>query len=376
MRERARELASEIDPADLVAYAIKANSAGSVLRALFAEGLGADVVSGAELTLALAAGARPDRVVMSGVAKTDTEIDLSLERAIRAIQVESLEELLRVAARARALGKRASIALRVNPAVHAGTHAHVATGHDQAKFGIPQSAMPEAFAQCDRTQELDLVGISTHVGSTLMQTDSYLAAAEVVCRFARQRRTAGKPVRYLDFGGGFGIDYGGQDPEPPAAFARAVKRLQRERELGDHALVLEPGRSLVGGQGLLLSSVVQIKVTDVGRWLMLDAGMNDLLRPALYQARHRIEAVDQPPSGPSWQVVGPVCESADDFGIHEVSDAPRHVVVRDAGAYGFTMASNYNGRTLPQEVFLAGGRIQHLSPTPDPSAWVDARLRA
>jgi diaminopimelate decarboxylase len=267
--------------------------------------------------------------------------------------------------------------LRVNPSVQTGTHSHVATGHDAAKFGIPQAVMSTAFGLCDSTPELDLVGISTHVGSTLMRAEPYLAAAEVVCRFALERRASGAKVRYLDFGGGFGIDYGGQVPEPPAAFAQAVKRLQRERGLGDHAVVLEPGRSLVGSQGLLLASVVQTKVTAHGRWLMIDAGMNDLLRPALYQARHRIEALDEPPSGRPWHVVGPVCESADDFGEHQVSEeAPRHVVLRDAGAYGFSMASNYNGRPLPAEAFVEGGRILHLAASPSANVWIEARLRA
>jgi diaminopimelate decarboxylase len=378
----ARALLSELGSRDLVAYAVKANSAGSVLRELVRQGVGADVVSGGELLLALEAGVSPDNVVMSGVAKTDLELDLALRSEIRAIQVESVEEMSRVAERARTLGagtarKAVPVAVRVNPAVTVSTHAHVATGHDKAKFGIPLPSVAEALRLCDQTKELRLVGISTHVGSTQMDTGPYISAARVVCQLARERRALGNPLRYIDFGGGFGIDYGQATPEPPAAFARAAKTLQREMELDDHELVLEPGRCLVGAYGVLVSAVVQTKLTSAGRWLMLDAGMNDLLRPALYQAHHRIEALHTAPSGQPVRVVGPVCESADDFGIHQVSDPePRFVAIRDAGAYGFTMASQYNGRSLPEEAFLSGGRVVGKSPRLDVRNWVDARLRA
>jgi diaminopimelate decarboxylase len=370
-------LLGALGPEDLVAYAVKANSAGTILRLLRDRSVGADVVSGGELRLALEVGFPPARVVMSGVAKTDTEIDLAIRTGIRAIQVESLEEIARVAARARSAGIRACVALRVNPAVAIDTHAHVATGHDKAKFGIPLSDAPEAFRRVDALNELQLVGISTHVGSTLSTPAPYLAAASVVCELAKARREHGKPIAYVDFGGGFGIDYGGGSPERPERFARAAKALLREHDLLDHALVIEPGRCLVGPFGLLVCSVIQPKVTSGGRFLLIDGAMNDLIRPALYQAHHRVESPDVPPEGEPFRVVGPVCESADDFGSHVVAKtAPSHVVIRDTGAYGYVMSSNYNGRAQPQEVFLSGGRIVHRSARPDAGSWLRSRLDA
>jgi diaminopimelate decarboxylase len=373
----ADELVAALGPGGLVAYAVKANSAASILRVLKDRGVGADVVSGGELRLVLQVGVAPDRIVISGVAKATSEIDLAISAGIRAIQIESPEEVLRVAARAQALGTRARVALRINPSVAIDAHAHVATGHDKAKFGIPLANAAEAFALVDQSDSLDLVGISTHVGSTLMTPEPYVSAARVVCELAIARRAQGKAVEYLDFGGGFGIDYGRGKPERPAAFAQAARTLQREQNLLDHRLVVEPGRCLVGAYGALVCRVVQPKITAAARWLLIDGAMNDLLRPALYQAHHRIEAPDTPPAGEPFRIVGPVCESADDFGSHVVSkQAPSHVVIRDAGAYGYTMASNYNGRPLPQEVFLAGGAVLHHSPRPDADGWLRSRLDA
>ena len=210
--------------AHVVAYAVKANTAGSVVRTVAAAGGGADVVSGAELQVALASGISPERVVMSGVAKQDHELDLAITRGILGIQLESVEEIARVAARARAVGAKANVSVRVNPDVEIDSHAHIATGHDEAKFGIVQNDLPAAFsAIAQHTDHLSLVGISTHVGSMLRTPASYLESAEVVCRVAKERRAAGAPLRFVDFGGGYGIDYGGAPVDPPAAFARAYQ---------------------------------------------------------------------------------------------------------------------------------------------------------
>lgn len=375
--EQGANLVAALGEGDLVAYAVKANSAGRVIDSLMKVGVGADVVSGAELQLVLAIGVPPARVVMSGVAKTDDEIDLAISSGIRSLQLESVEEVQRVQARAHAVGGAARVALRVNPSVAIETHAHVATGHDKAKFGIPSEHIQDAMAAVDAAAELTLIGLSTHVGSTLMEPEPYLRAAAVVCRLARSRREAGKSLQYVDFGGGFGIDYGVGTPKPPADFARAAKALLREQELDDHSLIVEPGRSLVGSYGVLVARVLQPKRTKNGRWLMIDAAMNDLIRPALYHARHRIEALDVSPNGEPWQVVGPVCESADDFGAHQVSEAiPRFVVIRDAGAYGYCMSSNYNGRPLPGEIFLRDGSVVHEVVRSEPDQWIQARLRA
>jgi diaminopimelate decarboxylase len=382
-RQAAALVQSFGDAAHLVAYAAKANSAAPILRALFAEGCGADVVSGGELSLVLEAGQVPERVVFSGVAKRDDEIDRALSagpRGIYAVQAESVEELVRIAARARTLARRARVSLRINPGVQVDTHAHVATGHDEAKFGIARGDIADAYAVVDAHPELALVGLSSHIGSTQTATEPYIAAARVLFDFIKAREAAKGPLEFVDAGGGFGIDYGGGCPVAPADFARALLAEQKEAGLGHLRTVVEPGRSLVGSFGVLVAGVLQAKVSrSTGRrWLMIDAGMNDLVRPALYQARHRIEPVHELAGSAvaTHRVVGPICESSDDFGEHEMpSDAPPSlVVIRDAGAYGFTMASQYNGRPLPAEVFVAGGAVSGVFPRAETNAWIRGRL--
>jgi len=365
--------------AHLVAYAIKANSAGPIVRALASEGCGADVVSGAELILALACGISPDHVVYSGVAKTDDELDRAIgvgPRGIGAIQLESVEEIARVAARA--AGKTARVSIRVNPAVDLatmGTHAHIATGHDEAKFGIALQDIPAALAALRSAEHLELVGFASHVGSQASQGGAYVGAARTLFGVVREVRAEHAPrLAFVDTGGGFAIDYGDGPCAAPADIVRTTRVEQRAAGLEDLALYVEPGRSLVAAHGVLLARVLQSKVSPFGRepplrrWLMIDAGMNDLIRPALYQARHRIVPleltsredvagrVDGDDVG--WRVVGPVCESSDDFGVHALpSSPPPFVAILDAGAYGYTMASSYNGRPLASEVFLASGRV-------------------
>ncbi len=384
-RELVRAMRVTTDPTGLVAYAIKANSAGPIVRALAREGCGADVVSGAELLLALACGMAPAHVVYSGVAKTDDELDLAIARGICAVQVESLEELERVDARARAARQIARVSIRVNPQVDAGdigTHAHITTGHDEAKFGVPRGDVDLAIARAVALPNVALVGVACHVGSQLTAVDPYVQSARVLLGFAARARAAGAPLEFVDTGGGFGIDYGDGCPVRPADFVAAARAELRGAGLAGLSLHVEPGRALVGAHGLLLSRVIQKKETVTGdaarRWLMLDAGMNDLIRPALYQARHRIVAV--PGAGGSgetvpWRVVGPVCESSCDFGEHALPKEPPSVVaILDAGAYGYTMASQYNGRALPVEVFVrAGGVVARTTRAPR-SAWADERV--
>lgn len=360
----------------LTAYAVKANSAGSIVRALAAAGTGADVVSGAELELALGAGIAPGSVVMSGVAKADFELDLAIEKGIFAIQAESAEELERIAARARAAGKQARVGFRINPQVLADTHARIATGHDAAKFGIPRSELGRAWELVDTRPELTVVGVSSHVGSNLKDHEPYLAAARVVVDVVKARLASKPGLEYASFGGGFGIDYGtGAAPEP-GTYVRAALGLLAQHGLAALKLVIEPGRSLVGSFGVLVSTVLQLKQSAKRRWIMIDAGMNDLLRPALYNARHRIEPLEREPGTEEWRVVGPVCESTDDFGDYPIGPAPAGVVIRDAGAYGFVMANEYNGRPLPAEIFVSGGKVAHVSPAASRSDWVKRRLGA
>jgi diaminopimelate decarboxylase len=370
----------------LIAYAVKANTAGAVVRTLAAAGCGADIVSRAELRVAMASGVDPDRIVFSGVAKEDVEIDEAITagaRGVAAIQLESVEEVARVAARAKALGRKARVGVRINPGIdlEGATHAHIATGHDTAKFGVAVADVSRAVDLIESLPELVLAGLGCHAGSQFTTLEPYLAAARVVFDLVRDFRSVGRlrALVFVDSGGGFGVDYGGGCPVAPADFVRASRAEQRARNLSDLELTIEPGRSLVALHGVLLARVIQSKIASTRRWLMIDAGMNDLLRPALYGAYHPIVAVNQPPGEPlvSWRVVGPVCESSDDFGAHELScDAPSAVAILGAGAYGYTMASVYNGRQLPAEVFVRAGRAVGRTARRGVEAWVEERTRA
>ena len=377
----------------LIAFAVKANSAGPIVTALARAGAGADVVSGAELELAVRAGVPVGSIIYSGVAKLNQEIDQALTaggHGIAALQAESVEELPRIEARARALGLRARVSFRVNPDIDADTHAHIATGHDEAKFGIPIEDVGDAVELVIASEHLDLVGVGNHIGSQLTSTSSYADAARKVVTLFRavdvSLATAARPkLRQIDFGGGFGVDYGAGCAVRPKDFAVELVTITREQVSPDVTLVVEPGRSLVAAHGYLVASVVMDKRTrhrePMRRWMMIDAGMNDLMRPALYAAFHRIEPLDEfllgePNAEPTpTRVVGPVCESSDDFGVHPMGHrSPSAVVIRDAGAYGFTMASQYNGRALPPELFVQGGRIAEVLVPPDASAWIASRF--
>ncbi len=371
-----------------VFFAVKANSAGPIVRALASRGCGADVVTGAELELAKACGIAPDAIVFSGVAKSDEEIDVAVaagERGIRAIQVESIEEIGRVDARARAAGRVVRIAIRVNPGIEfdeLGTHAHVATGHDEAKFGIAKADLEHAFAAITAARNVTLSGISTHVGSQFFKTAPYIAAARTCCDLAREVRTR-FPLEFVDTGGGFGVDYTGAATARPADFVREALGVLKTCGVDDLALHVEPGRALVARHGTLIARVIQRKVspTSGDRWLMIDAGMNDLIRPALYQAKHRIVAIAATESATSraprgWRVVGPICESADDFGAHPLPDAGfDHVAILDAGAYGYVMASRYNGRAIASEVFLRGEEVVASVARASMASWAEERSR-
>jgi diaminopimelate decarboxylase len=366
------------DAPHLIAYALKANSAGSVVRTLAGEGAGADAVSGAEVELALSCGVAPQKIVLSGVAKRDDEIELALSRSILAIQAESVEELQRIDARARALGLRADVSIRINPGIEIDAHAHIATGHDAAKFGVSEGDLAAAHQVIDSAEgRLRQVGLSVHIGSMQVTPEAYARAARRLCEVTRERRANAPALAYADFGGGFGIDYGGAPSAPPAEFAHVCVRTLRDAGLSDLTILVEPGRSLVGPFGVLVARIVQLKQTAQRRWVMIDAGMNDLIRPALYASKHRIELLTAAPGEPEWRVVGPVCESSDDFGTHPLGASPGGLVaIRDAGAYSFSMASEYNGRALPAEIFVRAGEIVSVSPSPGPKTWLQRRLSA
>jgi diaminopimelate decarboxylase len=340
--------------------------------------------------VALGCGIAPELIVYSGVAKQDDELDLAIgvgASGIHAVQIESVEEVARVEARARAAGRRARVGIRVNPAVDLGelTHAHIATGHDEAKFGVPREDVPLAVALVEASEHLQLVGMTTHVGSKLPSVEPYVESAKVLFGVVHELRGDGKlgSLEYVNTGGGFAVDYGGGPVPRPSAFVRAVRAEQRAYGLESLALHVEPGRALVAASGVLLARVVQAKVARSARWLMIDAGMNDLVRPALYQARHRIVPLGGPAGEATgegtcaWRVVGPVCESSDDFGEHVLPKIPpAAVAILDAGAYGYTMASRYNGRALPVEVFVRGGRVVGTTSRARPEEWATERAHA
>jgi diaminopimelate decarboxylase len=392
MAAEARALADGFDGSPhLIAYALKANTAGAVVRALAGEACGADVVSGAELLVALECGIPPQRIVYSGVAKADSEIDRAVacgRGGIGAVQLESVEEIPRVEARGLAAGREVRVSIRINPGVDMGdtTHAHIATGHDKAKFGVPYEDVARAVELVEASPHLRLVGMTVHVGSQLtVSVTPYLDAASVLFRTVRGLRDAGRAhsLAFVDTGGGFGVDYAGgvaTKVPRPADFVRAACAEQRRERLDDLALYVEPGRSLVASHGVLVARVIQTKVASAARWLMIDAGMNDLLRPALYQARHRIVPLDgdvDPAAAATWRVVGPVCESSDDFGEHLLPREPStEVAILDAGAYGYTMASRYNGRQLPVEAFVRGGRLVGRTQRVSVEDWVRDRAQA
>jgi len=386
--DAARQMEAAFEGAPhLVCYAVKANTAGAIVRAITAQGCGADVVSGAELMVALACGVHPDRIVYSGVAKRDEELDRAIrcgERGIGAVQIESIEEIARVQGRARAAGRRARVSVRVNPSVDQAdvTHAHIATGHDEAKFGVPLEDADDAARVAAASPNLELVGMGVHAGSQFTSVEPYLASARVLFELASDMRASGAwpSLAFVDTGGGFGVDYGDGLNVGPADFVKAALAEQRANGLGDLALYVEPGRSLVAAHGVLLARVIQAKVTTAARWLMIDAGMNDLVRPALYQARHRIVPLERDAADAesvAWRVVGPVCESSDDFGEHLLPrDPPPYVAILDAGAYGYTMASEYNGRQLPVEAFIRAGQVVSRTPRASVEAWAEERSRA
>ncbi|MDZ7591695.1 MAG: diaminopimelate decarboxylase [Rubrivivax sp.] len=353
----------------LVCYAMKANSSLAVLQTFAQAGCGFDIVSGGELARVLAAGGDPARVVFSGVGKTRAEMRQALQAGVRCFNVESLGELDRLDDEARALGRRAPVSLRVNPDVDAGTHPYISTGLKDNKFGIAHGQALAAYRHAASLPGLQVVGIDCHIGSQITQLEPYLDALDRVLDLVEAVEAAGIAIRHVDVGGGLGITY--TDEQPPAAGVLVARLLQRldARGHGQRELLLEPGRSLVGNAGVLLTEVLYLKpdleehAAGGGRhFCIVDAAMNDLLRPAMYEAWMAIEPCvmrDAPPR--RWDVVGPVCESGDWLGRDRLlAVAPGDMLaVLSAGAYGMAMASNYNTRPRAAEVMLDGDQV-HL----------------
>ena len=345
----------------LVCYSVKANSSLAILACLAQLGAGFDIVSGGELARVLAAGGDPAKVLFSGVGKSEAEIALALEKSIACINLESEAELERVAAVARRLGRRAPIAFRVNPDIDARTHPYISTGLRENKFGVPHADAERLYARAAAARELEVVGIGCHIGSQLADAGPFAAAVERLAELAQRIEARGIALRHVDVGGGMGIRYKDEPVRPVSEFVSAARRaLPSERQ----RLILDPGRSIVGNAGALLTRVEYVKENDGHRFIVVDGAMNDLVRPALYGAWHEIRPV-RAPSSPVAQkpcdVVGPVCESADFLAKDRPLAAAQGdlLAVMSAGAYGMSMSSNYNSRPRAAEVLVDGDRM-HL----------------
>jgi diaminopimelate decarboxylase len=352
-----RHLAAAFQPlGGEVLYAVKANSSLAVLSRLARTGAGFDVVSGGELLRVLRAGGDPARTVFAGVGKTAEELALAVGHGVM-VHVESADELEALQVVAAGLGRRARFAVRVNPDVEVDTHAYIRTGHDEAKFGVAIEVADELLARAAKGDfpDLDPAGVHVHVGSQLPDPDGMAAGAKIGVEVIEAGRAAGLPLDWLDVGGGLPIDYGGRPPLGPEVFAEALAPLVAGRGI---RLGIEPGRYLVGRAGALLARVLYRKHRSAGRMLVVDTGMHQLMRPALYQAVHRVVPVRAAgPANPT-EVVGPICESTDVLAAAaDLPDlAPGDLVaILDAGAYGMTMASNYNTHPRPPEIVVSGG---------------------
>jgi diaminopimelate decarboxylase len=340
----------------LICYAMKANSSAAVLATVAASGAGADIVSGGELFRARRAGIAADRIVFSGVGKREDEMAEALDEGILAFNVESEPELARLARVAEAKRRVAPVSLRVNPDVDAETHPYIATGLVESKFGVPMGDAPRLAATIAASPHLRLTGIDCHIGSQITSLPPILEALDSVLELVDRLDAEGHAVEHVDIGGGLGIPYGAEQPPHPSELGRAVVERMRGRS---ERLILEPGRVIVGNAGILLSRVEYLKSTPAKAFVILDAAMNDLIRPSLYQAYHEILPVARRDPGPTeaYDVVGPVCESGDTFARDR--QLPRLepgelVAIMSAGAYGFVMASTYNSRPRAAEVLVRG----------------------
>jgi diaminopimelate decarboxylase len=339
----------------LVCFAMKALDNLSVLKLFSSMGSGFDVVSGGELMRCLRVGAEPSKIVFSGVGKTDEEIGAALQAGILMINAESSPELYRIAEVARRMKKRAPVSLRVNPDLDPGTHPHISTGHRTSKFGVPLSQVMEYYAQARAMPDLELVGLSTHIGSQITDTSPFTEAAGKVAAIVKQLRSDGIVLKNLDLGGGLGIPYE-EEPPQPAEYAKAILAPIAGLDL---RIITEPGRVIVGNAGVFVTRVLYIKETDVRRFVIVDGAMNDLIRPVLYEAFHAIWPVEQRAGARQIvaDVVGPVCESGDFFARARALPEPKEgdlIALMSAGAYGFVMASNYNSRPRVPEVLVDG----------------------
>ncbi len=361
LRRHARVIANAFEGMDcLIAYSVKANGNLAVLKTLSSEGCGADVVSGGELLRAMKAGIPASKIVFSGVGKTRAEMELGLRHGIHQFNVESAEELIALSEVALNMGLTAPVAIRVNPDVAAGGHPNISTGKAGDKFGVPWAEAPELYHQIKALPGVNAVGVDVHIGSQIGELAPMKAAFEKTIGLVKFLRDAGHDLTRVDLGGGLGIPYRESDkPAPPADYAAMIREVTEGLGL---QVILEPGRVIAGNAGVMISEVMYQKPAPDRRFLILDAGMNDLMRPALYQAHHDILPLEHPGDDPqmaSYDLVGPICESTDKFA--EKRDLPllapgARIAFMSSGAYGAVLSSQYNARPLVPEVLVEGDR--------------------
>ena len=339
----------------LVCYSVKANSNVHILRLLGELGAGMDIVSGGELHRALTAGIPGNRIVYSGVGKRDDEIVAALNADILMFNVESGQELLRINELAQQSGRKARISLRINPDVDPKTHPYISTGLKKNKFGLDRETALGTYYEARKLPGIDIVGVDCHIGSQLTELSPFLEAIDRILAFSDKLTKNGFAIKYLDLGGGLGITYNDESPPRREEFGLAVREKLKNRDL---TLILEPGRSIVGNAGVLITRTLYTKNTPAKHFAIVDAAMNDLIRPSLYTAFHRIAEVTpkgRPPR--NYDIVGPICESGDflahDRELPEI-EPNELLAIFSAGAYGFSMSSNYNSRPRAAEVLVDG----------------------
>src|SRR6516164_3810932 len=342
----------------LICYAVKANSNIHLLRRFGEWGTGFDIVSGGELFRVLRAGASPEKVIFAGVGKTADEIRYALDAGILFFNVESPAELELIHVIARDTGRHARVSIRANPDVDPQTHPYISTGMQKHKFGISLPEARELYRGARQLPNIDIVGVQCHLGSQITQMGPFEEALGSLREFILELKAEGLTLKYLDFGGGLGISYNGEVPPSPAAYGSAVAKATKDLGL---TIVLEPGRVIVGNAGILLTRVLLRKNQGPKKFLVVDAGMNDLIRPALYGSHHQIWPVVERAGKETVDVVGPVCESADFLAKDRelaVLEPGELLAVMSAGAYGFSLSSNYNSRPRVPEVLVSGNTYQ------------------
>jgi len=341
----------------LICFSMKSNANLAICKTLANEGSGADIVSGGELYKAIKAGFNPQNIVFAGVGKTDSEIEYALKTDILMFNVESMSEAKAINRVAGNLGKKARIALRVNPDVDPGTHKHITTGKKENKFGLAIDHAIEYFTEANNMPNLDVIGIHAHIGSQIVSTEPYVESLKRLSKLISDLEKVGINIKTLNIGGGLGIIYNEENPSTAQQFAEAILPLVKPT---GRRLILEPGRFIVGNAGILVTKVVYIKQTETKTFIIVDAGMNDLIRPALYDSYHNIRPLKiNGTEEMTADIVGPICESADCFAkdrkINVVKEGDL-LSIFSAGAYGFVMSSNYNARPKVAEVMVIGDK--------------------